>query len=94
MEIRGFRSKALRRFWDDGTARGLPVQNTRRLEVVLAFLAQMETVDDFLALPRGRPHRLIGDRAGTYAYDVSGNWRLTFSVESDGIIDLDLEDYH
>jgi len=25
---------------------------------------------------------------------VSGNWRITFAIEDDEIIDLDLEDYH
>ena len=45
--------------------------------------------------PPGRPvHQLQGDRSGTWRISVSGNWRLTFTVEGDDICDLNLEDYH
>ena len=33
-----------------------------------------------------RIHRLKGDRAG--------NWRLTFGMAGDAIVNLNLEDYH
>ena len=94
MDLAGFKSKALRRHWEEGQARGLPVQNTAKLETLLRVLFRMETVEEFLALPRGAPHQLAGDRRGTYAISVTGNWRLTFRIEDDAIIDLDLEDYH
>jgi toxin HigB-1 len=42
-------------------------------------------------------HALVGDRLGSFAISVSGNWRLTFRFE-DGdegdILDVDFEDYH
>ena len=38
--------------------------------------------------------RLLGDRAGTWSIAVSGNWWITFEVEEDEIVHLDLEDYH
>ncbi len=31
---------------------------------------------------------------GTWSLHVTRNWRLTFRVEDDEIIDLNLEDYH
>jgi proteic killer suppression protein len=31
---------------------------------------------------------------GTWSLWISGNWRLTFRIEADEIVDLDLEDYH
>jgi proteic killer suppression protein len=37
---------------------------------------------------------LTGDRAGTWSLSVSGNWRITFTLDADTIKDLDLEDYH
>jgi proteic killer suppression protein len=37
---------------------------------------------------------LKGDRAGTWSVSVSGNWRLTFTIEGGDICALDLEDYH
>ncbi|MGH7342033.1 MAG: type II toxin-antitoxin system RelE/ParE family toxin, partial [Candidatus Rokuibacteriota bacterium] len=42
-----------------------------------------------------RLHPLKGDQRGRWAVDVSGNWRITFSVNADGEFDeLDYEDYH
>jgi proteic killer suppression protein len=42
-----------------------------------------------------RLHPLKGDQGGRWAVDVSGNWRITFSVNADGAFDeLDYEDYH
>lgn len=42
-------------------------------------------------------HALKGDRKGSYAMDVSGNWRLTFHFEHGDrgdVLDLGFEDYH
>jgi proteic killer suppression protein len=38
--------------------------------------------------------QLAGDRAGTWSISVSGNWRITFTIERGEITNLDLEDYH
>jgi len=40
------------------------------------------------------PAGLAGDRKGTYAVTVSGNWRITFRFDGKDAIDVDLEDYH
>jgi len=39
-------------------------------------------------------HPLKGERRGTYAVSVSGNWRMTFRFEGEHAVDVDLEDYH
>ena len=39
-------------------------------------------------------HRLKGNRVGTYAVSVRGNWRLTFGWDGEDAIDVILEDYH
>ena len=45
--------------------------------------------------PGLRLHPLKGERAGFYAVDVSGNWRLIFRFDEDGNAeDIDLVDYH
>jgi proteic killer suppression protein len=44
--------------------------------------------------PGWRIHQLSRDRAGTWSISVSGNWRITFDLEGDLILNLDLEDYH
>jgi len=47
-----------------------------------------------LNLPGYRLHQLKGNRAGTWSVTVSGNWRITFTFESEDAFDIDLEDYH
>ena len=44
--------------------------------------------------PGWRVHQLSGERAGTWSISVSGNWRITFTVEEGEVDDLNLEDYH
>jgi toxin HigB-1 len=39
-------------------------------------------------------HALTGDRSGTFAMSVSGNWRLTFRFEQGGQGDILDVDYH
>ena len=45
-------------------------------------------------LPGFRLHQLHGQRAGTWATSVTGNWRLTFRFEGGDAFDVDYEDYH
>jgi proteic killer suppression protein len=39
---------------------------------------------------------MTGDRGGTWALHVTGNWRITFKIDHADIeiVDLDFEDYH
>jgi proteic killer suppression protein len=39
-------------------------------------------------------HPLTGNRKGTWAVRVSGNWRVTFSFVDRDAINVDYEDYH
>jgi proteic killer suppression protein len=39
-------------------------------------------------------HGLKGQRKGEYSVRVSGNWRITWRMDSNNVIDLNLEDYH
>ena len=43
-------------------------------------------------LPGDGFHPLRGDRKGTYAVSVSGNWRMTFRFEGEHAVAVDLED--
>ena len=43
--------------------------------------------------PGWRIHQLSGDHAGTWSISVSGNWRITFTIDAGEIWNLDLEDY-
>ena len=91
--IRSFRSKALRRFADQGDRAKLSVPNVRRIETILARLDAALLPED-LNLPGYRFHGLKGQDKGRYAVDASGNWRVTFGWDGMDAVDVDLEDYH
>jgi len=91
--ILGFRHKGLHRFFSKGDYRGIPAQHAARIERLLDRLDAAAKPDD-MDLPGYRFHPLKGDRKGTYAVSVSGNWRLTFRFVGEDANDIDLEDYH
>ena len=94
MEIESIRHKGLRRFFESGNAKGL-VGDVERLRRMLAFIDAAESLDELSVPPNFGLHKLVGDRAGSWAMTVTRNWRMTFAVNSKGaLIDLDLEDYH
>ena len=95
MEIESVRHKALRRFIETGSQKGLDANLAGRLRKMIAYLAAIETVDELQAPPNWGAHKLSGDRAGNWSLTVTKNWRMTFSITGEGAIaDLDLEDYH
>jgi proteic killer suppression protein len=47
-----------------------------------------------MALPGLNLHQLGGDRKGTWAVSVSGNWRMTFKFVGKDAHAVDYEDYH
>lgn len=91
--IRSFRSKALRRFLEQGDASKLSVPHVRRVETILARLDGAIAPED-MNLPGYRFHGLKGRDKGRYAVDASGNWRITFGWDGRNAVDVDLEDYH
>lgn len=95
MQIETIRHKALRRFAETGSSKGLPSGSVDRLRNMLAYLAAMETEEELHAPPNFGAHKLTGDRKGEWALTVTRNWRLTFRIgEAGAIEDMDLEDYH
>ena len=54
----------------------------------LKRLSQVETV------PGWNLHPLKGGRKAEYSITVTGNWRLTFTVEGSVVTDVNFEDYH
>lgn len=91
--IRSFRSKALRRFAEQGDASKLSVPNVARIERILARLDAALVPED-MNLPGYRFHGLKGRDKGRFAVDASGNWRITFGWNGMDAIEVDLEDYH
>lgn len=91
--IRTFRHKGLERLFTTGDRRKIdPKQAGRMLRILDRLEASAKAGD--LDLPGFGFHALKGDRKGTYAVSVSGNWRITFRHESGDAMDVNLEDYH
>ena len=91
--IVSIRHRGLERFYREGRLTGIQPQHAKRLRVLLGALDAATGPQDLNSLPGIHP--LKGQRAGQLAVRVSGNWRLTFTISSDGeVCDLDYEDYH
>ena len=91
--IKTFRHKGLERFFSAGSRAGVQARHARRLRLILGRLS-VATLPDDMRLPGLDLHELRGDRRGTWAVTVSGNWRVTFAFEGRDVTRVDYEDYH
>ena len=95
MQIESIRSKALRRFAEAGSTKGLPSGSVDRLRKMLAYIDSIGIAEELRVPPNYGAHELTGDRKGEWSLTVTKNWRMTFRVNDAGAIeDMDLEDYH
>ena len=93
MAIKSFRHKGLRRFFETGSTAGIQAKHSDRLRLILGRLNVAAEPRD-MGLPGLELHPLRGDRAGTWAVKVSGNWRVTFRFTGRDVEVVDYEDYH
>jgi len=96
VRIRNFSHKGLKKLYAEDIAKGIPQDTTDKLRKMLAFLDDMQDVEELRSLLAWKAHLLAGDRKGTWSLSVTGNRRLTFRIDSaeNEICDLNLEDYH
>ena len=95
MAIKTFAHKGAEEVFYSGRSRRVGTEFRKRMSLILDAIDGATCVAD-LRGARGF-HALTGDRSGTYAMSVSGNWRLTFRFEhgdSGDVLDVDFEDYH
>lgn len=90
--IRGFRHKGLAKFFETGSKAGIQTHHADRLRLILGRLSAATSPRD-MALPGLNVHQLGGDRKGTWAVSVSGNWRVTFTFVGKDADAVDYEDY-
>ena len=91
--IQKFKHKGLKQLFEKGTSSGVNSKHVKRLKLILALLETAETVED-MELPGLNLHELKGNRKGTWALKISGNWRVTFRLEKGDAFDVNYEDYH
>ncbi len=96
MEIRNIRHKGLRNFVEQNNSRGLQQNYVAKIADIMAFLIDIESIDEIFNLQKYKPHLLSGNRAGTYSFHVTANWRITFKHDAgiNELYDVDYEDYH
>jgi proteic killer suppression protein len=96
MKIRNFVHKGLMKLYEEDSVKGVPPDTVDKLRKMLAFLDEMDSLDELRTLPSWKAHRLTGDRKGTWSLSVTANRRLTFLMDAAEreIRDLNLEDYH
>lgn len=91
--IRGFKHKGLGKFFQTGSKTGIQPQHAERLRLILGRLSAATDPKD-MALPGLDLHPLKGNRKGSWAVSVSGNWRVTFKFVGKDADSIDYEDYH
>lgn len=96
MEFRNVKHKGLKRFLERDDSSKLPPDSVSKIGDILSFLIAMGEIKEFYDIEKYKPHTLKGDRKGTYALWVTGNWRITFGfdAEKNELFDLHYEDYH
>jgi len=92
--MRSIVHKGLRRLYEENSSKGLSADTVDKLRKMLAFLDAMEDPEELRSLPLWKAHVLTGDRRGTWSLQVTRNRRLTFRIEDEEILELNLEDYH
>ncbi len=94
MEIKSFVHKGLKRLYVDDSPKGLPPDSVDKLRAMLSFLQDMQDPARLRSFPLWKAHQLTGQRKGVWSLHVTRNWRLTFRIQDDEILDIDYEDYH
>ena len=91
--IKSFRRKDLQQFFCEEPRQILNRTIQTSLRLILARLHASTRPQD-MNLPGLDLHELKGDRQGTWAVKVSGNWRVTFIFRGEDAEAVDYEDYH
>lgn len=94
MTIRNFLHKGLRSLYLEDKIKGLPPEAADKLRAMLTYLQDMQDPERLKALPLWRAHQLAGGREGVWSLHVTRNWRLTFAIQDNEIVDVNYEDYH
>jgi proteic killer suppression protein len=83
MAIISFRSRALKRLFENDDPRGISGRHVERIRDILLALDQAVRIDYMNSYPGWRLHALKGELRGFWSVSVSGNWRV-ISVSTTG----------
>jgi proteic killer suppression protein len=91
--IKRFRHKGLETLFSTGSTKGVDPKLAPKLRRMLALL-HSGPLPEAMRLPGYDLHPLKGDRKGSWAASVSGNFRLIFDIDGEDATNVDFDDYH
>ena len=91
--ITSFRHRGLKQFFTKGNKNGISSFNVDRVNRIL-FAIDAAPSPLSLMVPGFDTQGLSGDRKGTWAITLTGNYRITFKPDGVNMKDVNLEDYH
>ncbi len=91
--IKSFKHKGLEKFYKTGNTTGIQPAHKQKLRMRLTALDTATVIHD-IDLPGFRLHKLKGKTDGSWAIDVSKNWRITFKFQDGDVFIVSYEDYH
>jgi proteic killer suppression protein len=94
VKVRRIAHNGLRRLYEGNSSKAVSADTVDKLRKMLTFLDAMQDPEELRTLPTWHAHMLTGDRKGTWSLHVTRNRRMTFRIEDEEIIDLNIEDYH
>lgn len=96
MELKSANHKGIKAMLAGKPAKGMDPKAVRKIMQQLSALEAADTIHTVATVPGWHLAEKTGPMAGKWSMWVTGNWRLTFRLESPGgpVIDLDFEDYH
>lgn len=88
-----FRHKGLEQFYKTGSKAGIQAAHSAKIRRILARLDSSSNPND-MNIAVWNLHPLSGNLSGHWSVKVSGNWRITFRIESGHAEIVDYQDYH
>jgi proteic killer suppression protein len=91
--IKSFVHKGLENYFYDGTKKGIVPQHAQKLADILDRLDAAMDIQD-MKYPGSDLHQLKGNKKGSWAVKVTGNWRIVFRFKEGNAENVDYLDYH
>ena len=83
-----------RRFYEDGKISKFRSLDSDAADQLLAMLDAAESLKDLSPLKSVGLHKLSGNRAGQWAMEVNGPWRICFRFKDGDAYEVEITDYH
>ncbi len=98
MAIRSFKNKGTEDInygrASKGTLKILPKELHRKVQIKLARLGAVTSMQDLQEIRGNRFEKLKGERKGQYSLRINAQYRICFKWENENALDVEIVDYH